>query len=236
MSISEYFTHKLKDVVIAGEGLQNINLNTYGLWARGYLSGADPEIFQRGSGWLRRKILKEKCLLIHVSTRVHIKPGQICNSFSPFSRGLSSIFALFYYSLLFFLKFERDGGCNPHNPPSRSANVFIVSLLLCQWTSVYTISFEWPPRLVATFKYDKQGFSGPFLTRISYLFNFICFWIRKNFNILFTIQMLYQFQMIDSSKEKGDWYSLCGVVLIYKYTFLLINCNSSCGWLIAAGL
>ena len=33
-------------------------------------SGADPEFFQRG---LRRKILKEKCLLIHVSTHVHIK-------------------------------------------------------------------------------------------------------------------------------------------------------------------
>ena len=34
-------------------------------------TGADPEIFQRGG--LRRKILKEKRLLIHVSTRVHIK-------------------------------------------------------------------------------------------------------------------------------------------------------------------
>ena len=33
-------------------------------------SGTDPEIFQRG---LKRKILKEKCLLIHVSTRIHIK-------------------------------------------------------------------------------------------------------------------------------------------------------------------
>ena len=33
-------------------------------------TGADPEFFQRG---LRKKILKVKCLLIHVSTRVHIK-------------------------------------------------------------------------------------------------------------------------------------------------------------------
>ena len=35
-------------------------------------AGADSEIFQRGWG-LRRKIVKENCLLIHVSTRVHIK-------------------------------------------------------------------------------------------------------------------------------------------------------------------
>ena len=37
--------------------------------------------FQKGGG-LRREILKEKCLLIHVSTRVHMKTRQTCNSFS----------------------------------------------------------------------------------------------------------------------------------------------------------
>ena len=61
-------------------------------------------------GGLRSKILKEKCLLIHVSTRVHIKTRQTCNSFSllPFQEDclLFFFFALFYYSLI-FLKFER---------------------------------------------------------------------------------------------------------------------------------
>ena len=37
--------------------------------------------FSKGGG-VRRKILKEKCLLIHVSSRVHIKTTQTCNSFS----------------------------------------------------------------------------------------------------------------------------------------------------------
>ena len=79
-------------------------------------ANADPEIFQRGGG-LRRKIWKEKCLLIHVSTRVHIKTRQTCNSFSllPFQEDGLLFFALFYYSLL-FLKFEK-GGCNPRKPP-----------------------------------------------------------------------------------------------------------------------
>ena len=74
---------------------------------------AEPEIFQRGGG-LRRKILKEKCLLIHVSTRVHIKTRQTCNSFSllPFQVECPLFFALFYYSLL-FLKFERGEGLQP---------------------------------------------------------------------------------------------------------------------------
>ena len=62
-------------------------------------------------GGLRRKILKEKCLLIQVSTCVHIKTRQTCNSFSllPFQEDCLLFFALFYYSLL-FLKFERGGG------------------------------------------------------------------------------------------------------------------------------
>ena len=73
-------------------------------------TGADPEIFQKGG--LMRIILKEKSLLIHVSTRVHIKTRQTCNSFPliPFQEDCLLIFALFYYSFL-FLKFERwEGG------------------------------------------------------------------------------------------------------------------------------
>ena len=71
---------------------------------------------------MRRKILKEKCLLIHVSTHVHIKTRQTCNSFSllPFQEDCLLFFALVYYSLL-FLKFEGGGGATPVTP-SRSAN------------------------------------------------------------------------------------------------------------------
>ena len=36
------------------------------------------KFFKGEHGWSRRKILKEKCLLIHVSTRVHIKTRQTC--------------------------------------------------------------------------------------------------------------------------------------------------------------
>ena len=79
-------------------------------------TGVDPEIFQREGGGLRRKILKEKCLLIHISTREHIKTRQTCNSFSllPFQEDCLLFFALYYryYSLL-FLKFERGGGLQP---------------------------------------------------------------------------------------------------------------------------
>ena len=80
------------------------------------IPGADPEIFQKGGGGLRRKILKEKCLLIHLSTRVHMKTRQICNSFSllPFQEDGLLYFALFFYSLL-FLKFER-GVATPVTP------------------------------------------------------------------------------------------------------------------------
>ena len=41
-------------------------------------TGADQEIFKG----LRKKILKEKCLLIHVSTHVRIETRQTCNYFS----------------------------------------------------------------------------------------------------------------------------------------------------------
>ena len=85
-------------------------------------AGADPEIFQRGGGGLRRKILKEKCLLIHLSTRVHINTRQTCNSFPLFlfQEDCLLIFALFYYSL--FMKFER-GVATPVSPPTtRTAN------------------------------------------------------------------------------------------------------------------
>ena len=77
-----------------------------GGWVKGLITGADPEIFQVGG--LRRKILKQKCLLIHLSTRVHIKTRQTCNSFSllPFQEDCHIYFVLFYYSLL-FLKLEK---------------------------------------------------------------------------------------------------------------------------------
>ena len=67
-------------------------------------------------GVLRRKIFKENCLLIHVSTCVNMKTRQTCNSFSflPFQEDCLLCFALFYYSLL-FLKFGR--GVQPPYPP-----------------------------------------------------------------------------------------------------------------------
>ena len=82
-----------------------------------YLFRRGSRNFSKGGGGLRRKILKEKCLLIHVSTRVHIKTRQTCNSFSllPFQEDCIVFFALFNYSLL-FLKFER-GGATPITPP-----------------------------------------------------------------------------------------------------------------------
>ena len=63
--------------------------------------------FSKGGG-LRRKILKEKSLLIHVSRGVHIKTKQnaTLSLFFLFKRIVFYIFALFYYSLLIF-KFER---------------------------------------------------------------------------------------------------------------------------------
>ena len=74
--------------------------------------------FFKGGGGLRNKILKEKCLLIDVSTRVHMKTRQTCNSFSllPFLEDCLLFLALFYYSLS-FLKFERvDGVKKPVTP------------------------------------------------------------------------------------------------------------------------
>ena len=63
------------------------------------------------------KILKEKCMLIKVSTRVHIKTRQTCNSFSLllFIEDCLLFFDLSYHSLL-FLKFER-GVATPVTPP-----------------------------------------------------------------------------------------------------------------------
>ena len=58
--------------------------------------------FSKGGG-LRRKILKEKCLLVHVSTRVHIKTRQTSNCFFllPFQEDCLPFFALFYHSFIF---------------------------------------------------------------------------------------------------------------------------------------
>ena len=73
-----------------------------------YITGADPEIFQRGG--VEEENFERKILLIHVSTRVHTKTRQTCNSFSllPFQEDFFLFFVLFYYSLL-FLKFEGGG-------------------------------------------------------------------------------------------------------------------------------
>ena len=58
-----------------------------------------------GGGGLGRKILKEKFLLIHVSTRVHIKTRHIRATLSLFfllKRIVFYFFALFYYSHIYF--------------------------------------------------------------------------------------------------------------------------------------
>ena len=71
-------------------------------------------------GWVEEENVERKMFkLIHVSTRVHIKTRQTCNSFSflRFQEDCLLFFALCYYSLL-ILKFERGGGgCNPRSPP-----------------------------------------------------------------------------------------------------------------------
>ena len=66
--------------------------------------------FIKGGCELRRRILKENCLLILVSTRVHIKTRQTCNCFSllPFQEDCFLFFALFYSS-----HFKKKGGCKP---------------------------------------------------------------------------------------------------------------------------
>ena len=84
--------------------------------------------FFKGGGGLRRKIFKEKCLLIHLSSRVHIKTRQTCNSFSllPFQEDcLLFLFlsSLFYYSPL-FLEIWKEG-CNPRNPPLDPPNGYL---------------------------------------------------------------------------------------------------------------
>ena len=113
------------------------------------MSAAEGSQLRRGSrnfskGRLRRKILKEKCLLIHVSTRVHIKTRQTCNSFSllPFQEDCLLFFALFYYSLLFL--FER-GGCNSRNPlplypPMYSRSV--PECISCALSSEHFLAFD----------------------------------------------------------------------------------------------
>ena len=78
------------------------------------------KVFKRGGGRLRRKILKEKCLLIQVSPRVHVKTRQTCNSFSllPFQED----FLLYSYFLLILEIWK--GGCNPRNPPLDPPNCY----------------------------------------------------------------------------------------------------------------
>ena len=101
------------------------------LVVNGYATRADQQFFKMGEG-LRRKILKEKCLLIHVSTRVHIhvKTRQTCNSFSllPFQEDFLLFITLFHF-------WNLKGGFYPPPPPSRSANA------LCYgWLGYYAVS------------------------------------------------------------------------------------------------
>ena len=75
------------------------------------------KFFKGGVGeGVRRKILKEKCLLIHVSMHVHIKTRQTCNSFS-----LSLLFKkiVFYILLCVLLLYLKGGGgvATLVNPP-----------------------------------------------------------------------------------------------------------------------
>ena len=70
--------------------------NVYRMYRRGSRN------FSKGRG-VRRKILNEKCLLIHVSTREHIKTRQTCNSFSL--HHLQRIFIYFFFCFLLLLSF-----------------------------------------------------------------------------------------------------------------------------------
>ena len=68
-------------------------------------------------GGLRRKILKEKCFLIVILTRVHITIRQTCSSLSllPFREDCLLFFALFF-TLFYFWNLKEGGGWNPRNP------------------------------------------------------------------------------------------------------------------------
>ena len=88
-------------------------------------AGADP-VFKRGGGNFERKMIVDT----HINACTHKNQTNIQHFFSSsFSRGLSSILALFYYSLL-FLKFER-GLAIPTHPRSASAqNIIFTSTIL----------------------------------------------------------------------------------------------------------
>ena len=92
------------------------------------ITGADPEFFPRGrGGWLRR-LKKEKCLSthVHVSTRVHLKTRQTCNSFSLFSFPED---CLIYFLFCFNTFFEKGrGGAIPVTPPPPQIRQHIKSL------------------------------------------------------------------------------------------------------------
>ena len=84
--------------------------------------------FSKGGG-VRRKILKEKCLLIHISTRVHMKTWQTCNSFSllPFPEDCQTFFCfVLLLSTLFIFEIWK-GGLQPPSPLpfSKSVNAIV---------------------------------------------------------------------------------------------------------------
>ena len=71
-------------------------------------SQARIQNFFKGGG-VRRKILKEKCLLIVISTRVRITIRQTCSS-------LSLYFLLCFITLFYFWNLK-EGGATPVTPP-----------------------------------------------------------------------------------------------------------------------
>ena len=98
------------------------NRRGWGVWlfpvdvgCRGFPAQARIQKFFKGE--VEEENFGRKMVLIHVSTRVHIKNKQTCTSFSLFPRQEDCLlfFALFYYSLFIFEIWKE--GCNPCNPP-----------------------------------------------------------------------------------------------------------------------
>ena len=99
-------------------------------------------------GGLRRKIMTEKCLLIHISMCVHIKARKRCNSLSLLfffqEDRLPFFVVLFHYSLL-FLKFERVVATPvPSYPPKWQwyTCMYIMCILTCNTFSTLILSLS----------------------------------------------------------------------------------------------
>ena len=84
--------------------------------------------FSKGGGGLRRKILEEKCLLIHVLTRVHIKTRQTYNSSSllPFQEDCFLFFLLYFNTLFYFWNLNPPPPLDPPmGPRQKIYNLYI---------------------------------------------------------------------------------------------------------------